>query len=275
MKAKPKGFAFGLDKKPIPEINALTGAFMYITTTGIVLRETLYKESSKILTFLTASHGKITVSAKGARRRGSKTAAATQFLAFSELTLCETRGRFTLTEARSLELFEGLRQDIELLSLGSYFAEALEATSDEDSPGTEILSLGLNALFALAEGKRPPELVKAAFETRLAALAGFEPMLDACAVCGKEDPEAPSLSLNGGALHCRSCRPAGAGMSAELCRDSLFAMRYIISADPKRVFSFTIAGAARERLCRAAEAYLLAQLGHSFRTLDFYRSIKS
>jgi len=248
---------------------------MYITTTGLVLRETNYKESSKILTVLTASEGKVTVSAKGARRRGSKTASATQLLAFSEMTLCETRGRFTLTEARSLELFEGLRQDIERLSLGSYFAEALEAASDEDSPSTEILSLGLNALFALSEGKRQPALVKAAFETRLAALAGFEPMLDVCAVCGEENPEEPYLSLSGGVLHCKPCHPDGSGMSAELCRDSLSAIRYIISADAKRVFSFTIAGTARERLCRASEEYLLAQLGHSFRTLDFYRSIKS
>ena len=52
---------------------------MYITTPGLVLRETEYKESSRILTVLTASNGKLTVRAQGAKRRGSKTAAGITF----------------------------------------------------------------------------------------------------------------------------------------------------------------------------------------------------
>jgi DNA repair protein RecO (recombination protein O) len=107
---------------------------MYITTNGLVLRETIYKESSKILTVLTEQEGKITVSARGARRRGSKTAAATQYLSFSEMTLVQSHGRWTLPEAQSIELFSGLRDDLEKLSLGAYFAELLEAVADEDNP---------------------------------------------------------------------------------------------------------------------------------------------
>lgn len=107
---------------------------MYITTGGLVLRETLYKESSKILTVLTSGEGKISVMAKGARRRGSKTAAGTQLFTFSEMTLYSGRGGWTLTETRSIEQFQGLRDDIEKLALGAYFAEMLESLSDEDTP---------------------------------------------------------------------------------------------------------------------------------------------
>ena len=247
---------------------------MYINTTGLVLRETEYKESSRILTVLTESEGRITVTAKGAKRKGSKLASVCQSLAYSDMTLFNSKGRWTLTEGRIIELFAGLRDDLELLSLGAYFAELLELLSDEDSPGPEMLSLGLNALYALGELKKPQKLVKAAFELRLMSAAGFEPMLDACSVCGDIDPETPELSIYGGTLLCRLCRGNEAVETFPLCHESLAAMRYIISCDPKRLYSFTIEGDAKKRLCRACEAYVKAQTDRHFKTLDFYNSVR-
>ena len=117
---------------------------MYVNTSGIVLREVLYKDSSKILTVLTDSEGKLTVSAHGAHRKNSKLAAVTGLLVFSEMTLLRKKDRWTMTEARSVEQFLGLRDDIKLLSLGAYIAELTEAVSDEDSPNSELLPLCLN-----------------------------------------------------------------------------------------------------------------------------------
>ena len=63
-----------------------------IVTKGLVLRQTQTKEADKILTVLTAEHGKLAVVARGARRKNSKIAAASELLAFSELVLYEQRG---------------------------------------------------------------------------------------------------------------------------------------------------------------------------------------
>ena len=248
---------------------------MYVNTKGLVLREAVYKETSRILTVLTSDSGKQTVTARGAKRRGSKLAGASQLLAFSDMTLYGNRGRWVLTEARPIEIFEPLRDDLEKMSLGSYFAELLEAVSDEDIPNPGILSLGLNALFALSEGKRKDALVKSAFELRLMCLAGFEPDLSACHVCGRTDISAPRLDLSGGVVRCRECRSDGQeGRTVPLCAGSLDAMRYITSCDAKKLFSFTLGDEALSRLCAAAEAFVLTQLDRGFGTLEFYRSIK-
>lgn len=246
---------------------------MYITTTGLVLRAVPYKESSVILTVLTASEGKITVSAKGAKRRGSKTAASVQPLAFSEMTLSGREGRWTLAEAKCLELFEGLQSDVALLSLGSYFAEAMEVVCNEEQPSPEVLKLGLNALFVLSEGLKDPALVKAAFELRLMCLSGYEPDLTACAACGKTEPESAYLSLTGGVLRCEKCRGTEAGEELPLSPGALKAMRYVAFADAKKVFSFAVGGQAEKQFCAATEAYLKTQLDRDFRTLDFYNSV--
>jgi DNA repair protein RecO (recombination protein O) len=246
-------------------------ATMYINTTGLVLRVTDYKDSSRIMTVLTSSEGKLTVSARGASRLKSKLAAAVQPLAYSDMTLSVSRDRWTLTEAQTIELFSGVSGDVRLLALGSYVAELLEAVSDEDSPNPEILSLGLNALYMLSRNEKNPELVKAAFEFRLACLAGFEPAVSHCAVCLREDVREPRLDLKGGIALCRGCKTAGTNETAPLCRGSLEALRYIVSADAKKIFSFRLDEEPLLRLSRAAEAYVSAQLDRRFKTLDYYK----
>lgn len=246
--------------------------YVYINTKGLVLRETPYKESSRILTVLTSDLGKITVGARGAKRKGSKTASSTQFLAFSDMTLSENRGRYTLTEAKSIELFQGLSDDIAALSMGAYFAELLETVSDEDMPSPEILSLGLNGLFALSEGKRDRRLVKAAFEMRLLCLAGFAPLVEGCGVCGREDIVRPVLDVDSGMAACTSCESGG--RRYPLCPGSLDALRHITACDRKRLFSFTLNEDSLNRLERACENYALAQLDRGFSTLDYYKKIK-
>ena len=129
---------------------------MYLTTRGLVLREAKYKESDKILTILTETDGKISAKARGVQRTRSKIAAASQLLSFSDFTFFGSRGKWTINEAESLEQFRALRGDIELLALGSYIAELLEAVANENVPEPEILQLGLNALYALSNRLCPP-----------------------------------------------------------------------------------------------------------------------
>lgn len=239
---------------------------------GIVLRSVDTKESDKILTVLTAELGKIPVVAKGARSRRSRVTAATQLLAYAEFTLSESHGWQYLAEASTLELFDGVRRDVELLSLGSYFAELTEAVAYEESEAGNILSLLLNALYALGTLRRPPELVRAAFELKLMSLIGFEPLLEGCAVCGERDPAQPVLDIQGGVLRCRTCGVGGG--YAPLTAGALAAMRHVLYGDPRRLYSFTLEPEDQRRFSQASERYVSAMLEREFKTLGFYKSLR-
>ena len=166
---------------------------MFDTTKALVLREVRYKEADRILTLISADHGKLSAKARGALRRGSKTAAATQQLTYSELTLFFNKGKWTVNEGVVLEAFDGLRADICALALGCYIAECLDALSVEDQPDAPLMQLGLNSLYALSRGMYSHAQIKAAFELRLMCLAGYTPELGGCAVCGAKEPEEPVL----------------------------------------------------------------------------------
>ena len=196
---------------------------MYLTTRGLVLRTTEYKETDRILTVLSADHGLLTMKARGVRSNRSKLKGACQLLTYAEFTVGEAHGFSSITEATAIEMFP-----------------------------------------------EPPQLVKAATELRLAALAGYLPELSGCCVCGNPEPD--RFSIADGTLECASCR-ASDGVRMPLSAASLAAMRYIVSCPDKKLFSFALTGAAEKELCDAAESYLLTQLERSFYTLDFYKSL--
>ena len=246
-----------------------------IVTKGIVLRETQTKEADKILTILTAEYGRMPVIARGARRKNSKLAAASELLVFSELVLYEQRGWYMLDEASTRELWGSIRRDVELLSLASYCTEMTEAVTSEGVTAGETLSLLLNALYALDTLQKPPELVKAAFELKLLALSGYEPLIGECAVCGSAAPAEPVFDVAQGVVLCRECAGSGLQRTLPLDPGALAAMRHVLGAEQKRMLSFALRGATMERFARVCEAFARVQLDRDFQTLHFYKSMRA
>jgi len=244
---------------------------MYLTIQAIVLRVTDYNDRDALLTVLSRSHGKLTIKARGLRRKNSPLIAPCQLLAFGEFTLFEYKGQYTVNEAHSLELFSQLRRDLTKLSLGTYFAQVAEVISQEDMPNPELQSLLLNCLYALSKLELSEAKVKAAFELRAACLAGYMPDLFGCHSCGNQNPD--RFDISEGLLECHSCRGMGGGIRMPVTRAVLEAMRYICLCEPKRLLSFDIGSENQEKLSNLTEAYLTTQLERGFSTLDFYKSL--
>lgn len=245
---------------------------MYLTTQGLVLRVTAYNDTDALLTLLTADHGKITVKARGLRRKNSPLSAPCQLLAYGEFTLFEYRDMYSVNEAHTIELFAQLRRDLAKLSLGTYFAQVAEMISQEDMPTPELLSLLLNCLFVLSKTENPETQVKAVFELRSACLAGYMPDLLSCHNCGNQFPD--RFDVSQGHLECSVCRSAGSdGIRMPVTPSTLEAMRYICTCDPKKIFSFQAGAETLKNLAYITECYLCAQLERGFSTLDFYKSL--
>ena len=245
---------------------------MYLTIQGIVLRVTDYNDRDALLTVLSRNHGKLTIKARGLRRKNSPLIAPCQLLAYGEFTLFEYRGQYTINEAHSLELFQSLRRDLTKLSLGTYFAQVAELISMEDTPNPELLSLVLNCLFALSGLPLRENQIKAVFELRCACLSGYTPDLFACQVCGSQEPD--RFDLSAGRLECRNCRSHESnGIRMPVTPSILEAMRYICLCDPKRLFAFQLSCTTLHQLGNLTEAYLTTQLERGFSTLDFYKSL--
>lgn len=246
---------------------------MHIKTMGLVLRETDYRDHDRLLTVLTKEHGKQTFKARGVRSQRSRLKSGCQLLCYSEFIVFEQNGYYVIDEAVPQQMFLGLRTDLERLSLASYFVQVVDVIAQEDWPNPELLSLTLNAMYVLEQRRRPQELVKAVFEMACACLAGYEPALATCAVCGNPEPD--RFNIRRGVMQCAGCQSEELdGVRMPVSPGTLAAMRHLVYGDPTRRFSFRLGEEQLAQLSSVTEAYLITQLERSFYTLDFYKSMK-
>jgi len=245
---------------------------MYLKTRGLVLRLTVYNDHDALLTLLTDHHSKITVKARGLRRKNSPLTAACQLLAFSEFTLFENRGMYVINEAQTIELFHNLRKDLQKLSLGTYFAQVADIISQEDQQNPELLRLTLNSLYVLSDVSANESLIKSVFEFRVACLAGYEPDLSGCRYCGCMQPDL--FNITDGQLECSQCsKHTSDGLRMPIIPGVLDVLRYLAACDEKRIFAFKAGESTIHILSNLTESYLSTQLERGFSALDFYKSL--
>ena len=243
---------------------------MYLSTRALVIRSVPYRDADCILTVLSDKLGRATVKARGVMRKSSPLSSACQLFCCSDMVLFEKDGRYTLNEAHITEQFEGLRRDLGSMALASYFAEVL-ASEEEDTAAdsSQLLRLALNCIYALASGRYPHNIVKAAFELRYMTLSGYEPDLTSCALCG-------CLLKNGrgvpekGEIYCFECAPR---YGIELSEQAVWAGRHFIGCELKKLLSVSLTNEDARALADFSGRYLKSCLERNFKTLDFYYSL--
>ncbi len=251
---------------------------------GLVLREKPLGDNDKLLTLLTAEHGKMFVTGKGVRSLKNKNMTSSQPFAYSTFVLTKNKsGFYHISESDLHELFFGIRTDLNRIALASYICDVADHCSVEENDETALLRLTLNTLYAISQDKRPLPQIKGAFELRCAAVSGMAPDLSACCMCDSDEAPLYYLDILEGELLCSDCisrRRADkyADREGEWTRPFiavspmlLGAFRYTIEADASKFLSFSLPEAELSNYSAACERYLLHHLGRGFPTLEYYK----
>lgn len=245
---------------------------MKFQTDGLIIKEQNFGENDKLIWVLTRTHGVIHAVAKGAKSLKSAKGAPTSLLSYSRLTFYQTKDRYTVGDALSLRIFSKLRGDVRKMCLAQYFCELALQICPREQPADKFLSLTLNALYLLSEGKRSEQLVKPCYEMRLSCMAGYMPDLLMCSDCGAYSAEAMLFHPQSGAISCASHGHQREG-DILLGEAALTALRHTVFADDDKLFSFGLSDEGLRQLNAASESYLRCRFEKDCPTLTFYKNI--
>lgn len=246
---------------------------MKFQTDGLIIKEQNIGEQDKLVYALTKSHGVIKAFVRGAKNIKNQKCAPSSLLSYSRLTFYKSRESYIIGDARILRIFSKLRGDVKKTCLAQYFCELALTICPREQPAEKFLSLMLNSLYLISEGKRSEELVKPCFEMRLAAMAGYLPNLVMCRECGVYAAEEMYFSPRTGEIECASCHGIKADGMVKLSEAALTALRHTVYSDDDKLFSFTLSEEGLKMLNAASESYLQYRFEKEFKTLNFYKAI--
>lgn len=245
----------------------------YVKTRGLVVREIATGDYDKILTIITDELGKISVSAKGARRSGNRYSAGTQIFSYCEWNLYKGRSMYILNSCEILDSFYAIREDISILAYAAHMLDMIQDTTYENQAAKEPLSLLLYGLNDLPNKNRNPELIIRIFALKLVQIMGFTPFLNGCCRCGSKDMESIYFSYEFCGFICDSCR--GIDTSAiQIMPGTAKALIYVICADVRDVFSFELSQEVLKNFSEVVDKYVGDRLERKYCKLSFLKEIQ-
>ena len=237
-------------------------------TKGIVLMENNLGDYDKMITILTPGLGKIRCAAKDARRPKSLLMAGSQFLCFADYSLYKGGDTYNLNSCETIEFFYNIRTDLDKYKYAVHITKIIIDVTNENENCFRTLQLFLNTLYTISETEKNLDLVLAIFKVRLMCILGYRPNIEKCSNCGiNEDIKYFSIKDNG--VKCSSCGKQDKG-AIEILPATYDALRFILTAPAKKLFSFNIPEDSIKELEIISKLYLNDKLEKEYKLEDIF-----
>ena len=181
---------------------------MIVKVKGIVISETNYSETSKILNVLTSDYGKIGLMAKGARSMKSPLRSVSQKLVYGEFTIkYKEKGISNLIEVSVINSLKNITTNFKAATYTFYLVDLFNQVLKDDvftnNKNNEIFNLLESSLLKINEGLNP-ELVVNIVELQLLKYFGVSLELNKCVNCGSKE-SIVTINLDFGGMLCSEC----------------------------------------------------------------------
>ena len=207
----------------------------------------------KMVTILTPS-GKIGCAAKGARKPKSLLMAGTQYFCFGEYLIFKSANSYNINSCDTIEVFYNLRTDLDKLNYAVELCKIVENVTYENQNTYRILQLLLNTLYMISETDKNLELIASVFRIRLLCLLGFMPNVKKCTRCD-ESVNIAFFSIADNGFKCINCGKVDKS-AINISPTTVDAIRYIVTAPAKKVFSFDLPEEAIKEISLVSKVYL-------------------
>lgn len=225
-----------------------------IKVSGIIIAEHNMGDFDKMVTMLTPNLGKISCSARGARRPKSQLMAGTQYLCFGEYMLFKGSDTYTINSCETIEMFYNVRTDLDKLMCAADITKIINAVTTENQNSYNTLKLFLNTIYTISETDKDLNFVTSVFKLRLSKVLGFTPNVNECVCCRiKENLTHFSFKDNG--FKCEACAKQDTG-AFKMSEGTKSGIIYSIKADPKKIFSFNVNDVSKKELDVISKIYL-------------------
>lgn len=248
---------------------------MFVETKGVVLRQTKYSESDKILTIFTKTRGKIQAIAKGARRPKSPLMGSTEVFCYSDFLLYNGKGLYNINQGEIIDSFYSLREDIYKLSYATFILELVDSSVLEEETNDILFELLIKTLKILSEMSTVEEYKKLllAFQIKYISFVGFRPQLMACVNCGSEALDNVRFDILEGGVVCNKCFNVNSGQ-INISINIIHLMKVLLYTKLEELEDVSLSKSEEKTIEEVLIRYITSHIEKkSFKSLEFLRTL--
>ena len=229
-----------------------------------------FKDSDRMLTFLTKDYGLMAAKVRGAKKQTSKLFSASSLFCCGEYEFYEKDGFFGVRGCHIKQTFYHLQQDYDAYSAACFIADAAGKVAQEDDAAQKLFALAVNVLYALDTAAVSPGTAVCYFIQRLLYIEGLYPGIDMCVSCGSGN-NLVRLSVEHGGAVCQKCAKSHGGIIIE--KDVLAAMQEMAPILPMDISKVCISEQTEKRLKKVWVAYLEYALQKPLKSSKFINNL--
>jgi DNA repair protein RecO (recombination protein O) len=235
---------------------------------GIIISESNYSETSKLLKIITEEYGIISVLAKGAKSLKSKLRSVTTKLTYAEFQINYKENKISnLICADVINPFVNIKSDLLNISYASFILELTEQVMKQSNE-KDIFNLLTSTLLKINEGF-DPVIVTNILELKYLSYLGIKPVLDSCAVCGNTN--VLTVSTNKGGFVCPNCHTNERIVSTKTIK----ILRVLYYVDISKISKLDISNDIKKEIDTFINEYYDKYTGLYLKTKKFLKSIKN
>lgn len=174
-----------------------------IKTEAIVLKAIDYQENAQIVSFY-GPLGRFNLLVKGTKKMTSKTRGFTEILTLENIDHTVNHSLGALVTAEVLNSYLNIKNDFTKMQIASCMIEKMYFLGHLVK-NSELAFTFFKRSLELLEKTKYPHHILCIFDTKLCYLLGIEPIVNKCAICGKENPTNQYFLPEAGGIVCLDC----------------------------------------------------------------------
>ena len=235
---------------------------------GIIISESNYSETSKLLNIFTEEYGIISVIAKGAKRLKSPLRSVTTKLTYAYFQINYKKDKLSnLIVADVINPFNEIKKDLIKISYASYLLELTSGVVKQTSE-KNIFSLLESSLLKIEEGF-DPVIITNILELKYLEYLGIKPELNSCASCGST--KVLTVSTTKGGFVCVNCHTN----EKIVDKKTITILRMLYYVDITKISKISLSDKVKDEINEFINEYYDRYSGLYLKSKKFLKSIKS
>lgn len=175
---------------------------------------------------------------------------------------------YNINSCEIIEIFYNIRTDLDRLKYAMHVTKIIQDVTTENQNNYKVLQLFLNTLYSISETDKDLDLTLGIFKLRLMCYLGFTPEVQKCTEC-REDVNINCFSMKKSGFECKNCSKLDKS-SIHISESTQKAIKYIVMAPPKKLFSFNLKDESLEELKIISKLYLNEKLEKEYKLEELF-----